>query len=310
MIITPSPLTPLVSAKTITGRIALRILNETRFILRRRLRKKVMHRLPVYSNLDISAPAIHMLICKRDFEMAIISAMILNCLKGKAHPFIFHDDGSIDDKTEELLNQFLPCSQLIRRVQADKIVKEKLSNYPNISAFRQSQVLSLKLIDVPLWAKNARIGYMDSDVLFFQYPSEYIRAFTESPEKNQFNRDIKDAYVTDRLAIENATGVTVPQKINSGLWVVNKTDFNFDMLESWLKLPFFKSYLSDYRLEQTFFAMLSGIAVSETSHLPAGYDVAFSKNPGKSICKHYVGKIRYGYELEGLKFIIENDLLK
>lgn len=59
MIITPSPLTPLVSAKTITGRIALRILNGTRFILRKRLRQKALRFLPVYNNKDIIAPTTH-----------------------------------------------------------------------------------------------------------------------------------------------------------------------------------------------------------------------------------------------------------
>jgi hypothetical protein len=33
------------------------------------------------------------------------------------------------------------------------------------------------------------------------------------------------------------------------------------------------------------------------------------KKPEKSISKHYVGKIRYGYELEGIKYLLNNGII-
>jgi len=301
------PLIPLCRQTRLADRVILRLQNEVRFIYRKELRRKTLRMLPVYKMEDCFQPAIHMLVCKRDYEMAIVSAMTLNALGNKGHLFIFHDDGSIDHKMESSIHHYLPGIKLIRRKSADKIIEETLCSYPAMLAFRRQQVLALKLIDVPFFSGQERIGYMDSDILFFQYPAVFFHQLSDKTNVNVFNKDIANAYITDQNSIEERLGIKLTSRINSGLWVINKMDFQFSVMESWLKNPLILSYLSDYRLEQTMTAMLAGISVAETEYFPVGYDVSFEKDPLHSVCKHYVGKIRYGYELEGLHNILNSN---
>ncbi|MCF2446184.1 hypothetical protein L0657_19660 [Dyadobacter sp. CY345] len=287
------------------SKISLRLLNEMRLIGRKQLRQKMLRDMLIFRNEDPNQPGIHILICKRDHEMAIISAMMINYLGNKGHKFIFHDDGSIDDQIETKINTYLPGIKLIRRKIADKIIEQALLPFPAMMKFRRKQVLAMKLIDVPLFSGHERIGYMDSDILFFQYPAEFFRSLNEKTESNIFNKDIANAYVTNPDNIYAALGIKIPSKINSGLWAMNRKDFDFERIESWLKQSFLFPYLSDYRLEQTICAMLAGTSDAKTEHFPTGYDVSFEKYPEASICKHYVGRIRYGYELEGLDYIIK-----
>ncbi|MBE9466380.1 hypothetical protein ACFP1I_24550 [Dyadobacter subterraneus] len=300
-----SPLLPMTSAPSISGRISLRILNEVRNVFRKQLRHEMLSRLHIYQ-LEKNQPEIHMLICKRDFEMAVISAAQLNHLGQTSHSFTFHDDGTLDDKMEETLHHYFPGTLVVRRNVADFIANQKLSAYPNIIAFRKKQVLALKLIDSAIWSQNNRIGYLDSDVLFFKYPEEYIRSFDQKNDRNYFNKDITDAYISSSTSIEKEFGFSPPPRINAGLWTMNKKDLDLSQIELWLKHPFFKKYHADYRLEQTFLAMLAKISKTETAHFSNGYDVSFEKSPTQSVCKHYVGRIRYGYELEGIKYLIKS----
>lgn len=304
-----SPLLPMISTPTISGRISLRILNEVRNVFRRQLRQEMLSRLPIYEVKE-NQSEIHMLICKRDFEMAVITAAQLNHLGQTGHSFTFHDDGTMDDKMEEIINHQLPGTLVVRRKVADFIAGQKLFYYPNILEFRKKHVMALKLIDTAIWAQNDRIGYLDSDVLFFQYPDKYIQSLEIGTNTNYFNQDIADAYISSSTTIKKEIGFSPTPRINAGLWAMNKKDLNLDQIEHWLKHPFFKKHQADYRLEQTFMALLTQISKTDTAYFPKEYDVSFEKNPEESICKHYVGRIRYGYELEGIKYLINNETQK
>lgn len=298
-----SPLIPLISASTISGRISLRILNEVRNVFRKQLRQEMLNRLPVYE-VGKEQPEIHMLICKPDFEMAVITAAQLNQLGKTGYAFTFHDDGTLDDKMESMLHQYFSGTLVVRRKIADFIACQKLSAYPKILEYRKKHVMALKLIDTAIWAQNDRIGYLDSDILFFQYPQEYIQSFDSTTDMNYFNKDISDCYISSASAIRQETGFSPAPSINAGLWTINKANIVLDQIERWLKHPFFSKYQSDYRLEQTFMALLAQISQTGTTYFSKGYDVSFEKEPKNSICKHYVGRIRYGYELEGIKYLI------
>jgi len=303
-----SPLLPLVSQSAFHKRLALRVLNEIRLFYRKNVRRKILNILPVYKIKDNTQPPVHILVCKRDFEMALISALMVNHLGKKGHIFIFHDDGSLNDEMARFFMNHFPGCTMIRKAIADRHAEKILRGYPGIRDFRNKQVMALKLIDVSLWSQNKRIGYMDSDVLFFQYPLEYFELLTSS-DTNFFNRDLTDAYITNRRALNEAFSLSIPSCINAGLWIMNKETLNFELIESWLRQPLLKNRLHDYRLEQTLTAMLAGISRNKVKHLPSGYDVSFEKNPAASISKHYVGRIRYGYELEGLRYLMDKRMV-
>ncbi|HEX8530588.1 MAG TPA: hypothetical protein VF646_11215, partial [Cytophagales bacterium] len=94
------------------------------------------------------------------------------------------------------------------------------------------------------------------------------------------------------------------ERVNVGLWVMNREDLDLPKTERWLAafpadLPPLKKRLT----EQTLLAMLATDSANGVAHLPPPYDVAFEKKPEDAVCKHYVGRIRHGFELEGLRYL-------
>lgn len=308
MLIT-NPLTPTVSPKTIPERIQSRLRNDFRLFFRRRIRQQIMPLLPVHQAPQ-EGSTLHMLVCERDHEMAIITAGLFNYRVGTAHRFVFHDDGSLSDRAIATFQEFLPGTRVIRRPEADEVAQEKLKDFPRILAYRRSQIMALKIVDVKLWGQGTRMGYVDSDVLFLKHPKAYVQALEEQPGANYFNRDIEDAYVADRKVIGEATGYEPAPRMNAGLWVMNAQDIRLEQIEAWLGHPFFAPYAADYRLDQTFIAMLAQDSAAGAKHFPEEYDVDFYKQVDQNVCKHYVGRIRYGYELEGLRYVLSQGDLK
>ena len=251
-----------------------------------------------------------MLVGERDHEMAIITACLFNYHTNHAHRFVFHDDGSLSERAIEQFQEFLSGTRIIGRREADEIAQEKLKAFPRTLAYRYSHVMALKLIDVKLWGQGARIGYMDSDILFFKNPEAFVDTLVKQRDFNYFNRDIEDAYVTEREVIVQELGYGPAPRINAGLWVMNAKDICLEQIEMWLNHPFFASYASNYRLEQTFIAMLAQRSAEGVRYLPDTYNVDFYKPVEQNVCKHYVGRIRYGYELEGLSYVLKKEDLK
>ena len=248
--------------------------------------------------------SVHMLLCKRDLEMAVCSAMAFNKVMEDGMRFYFHDDGSLDINDTKFIQKHLPGIKVILRKEADEKAEKELKAYPNILEYRKNQIMALKLIDVRLWGQGDRICYVDSDVLFLKKPTFFIDALSGKNPKNYFNKDIETVYVQTPEEIESFMHFKPLEKCNAGLWVMHKQDINFNIIEEWLGNPGFEKNLKRYTLDQTFISMLATISTHGVDYLPKEYDVNFYRQMTKSASKHYVGAIRNGYELEGLNFLL------
>lgn len=305
MMLITKPLTANVSPATFSGRVKTRALSELRNFFRRRLRKKALAVLPIYES-SAQGSTLHMLVCERDHEMAIITAAMFNFWTGRGNRFVFHDDGTINREISEKFAHYLPGTKMVLRREADARAAEQLKEFPGILNYRRNQIMAFKLIDVKLWGEGERFGYIDSDVLFFGFPAAFVEALESQRGANYFNRDLADAYVADRLTIAEATGFPPASRVNAGLWAMNRADIAFSKIEAWLNHPFFAPFQADYRLDQTFISMLANASQAGADHLPPQYDVAFGKGVTQNVCKHYVGRIRHGYELEGLRYLLDS----
>jgi hypothetical protein len=272
-------------------------------------RKQIASRLfalPPSPPVDPLTPfTVHMLVCRRDVVMAACTARAANLAFGTALPWVFHDDGSLRDEDEAVFQAQLPGSKVVRRPEADRVARERLAAYPEILKYRQHQIMALKLVDVRVWGRGARLAYIDSDVLFFRRPDFILEALRGERPKNYFNKDIADAYVRPAGDIAREVGVRPFDRLNAGLWVLHEEVIDLDTIEGWLKHPAFARHLYDYTLDQTFISMLASSSAHGVEHLPAAYDVAFRKEVGTSVNKHYIGRIRHGYELEGVSYLLE-----
>lgn len=250
---------------------------------------------------------VHMMLCKRDLEMAVCSALAFNEVMEDTLRFHFHDDGSLDVKDAEFVEKHLPGTKVILRKEADVRAEKELKAYPKILEYRKNQIMALKIIDVKLWGEGDKFCYVDSDVLFFHKPDFFIKALNNKNPKNYFNKDIQSAYMQTPEEIESFLGFKPHEKCNAGLWVMHRMDIDLDKINTWLNHPNFEKSLFGYTLDQTFISMLATDSKHGVDHLPKGYDVNFYKKAEESVCKHYVGAIRHGYELEGLNYLLKNE---
>ena len=287
----------------IKGNIGVYFRDKKRKAIRKKYLASIKAR-PTNENVPFTA---HMMLCKRDLEMAMCSAKAFNQVMDDAMRFRFHDDGSLDESDVAFVEKHVPGTKVILRKEADERAEKELGKYPKILEYRRNQIMSLKIIDVTIWGEGKRFCYVDSDVLFFHKPEFFIKALQDELPKNYFNKDIQNAYMQTPEEIEAFLGIRPCEKANAGLWVMNKADINLDTIESWLNNPGFKKSLYGYTLDQTFISMLANNSEVGAEHLPTTYDVNFYKKAEDSVCKHYVGAIRHGYELEGLNYLMNVD---
>ena len=299
-------LIPLEPEKNILKRVQNKFVREViQSPQRSQLRKELINILPDYNSLPASEFAIHSLLCHRDVEMGICCYKIFNYFAEENFQFIIHDDGSLTAQDILYIKKHI-VAKVYTRAESDEICSSRLEKFPNILRYRQSHFLALKLIDVKMLSSDERIAYLDSDILFFRRPDFYLETFmAQKKSKNVFNKDIMNAYVDKPEIIAEKLGVLPYPYINAGLWVFNAEDISFQKLESWLSTAYLQPHFNSYRLEQTLVSLLAASSSSGTGYLPQEYDVNLSKLPETTVGKHYVGKIRHGFELEGIRYILK-----
>lgn len=296
------------SNRALLIRAAHRLYRLFRDAKRRRIAQVVVNSPPA-PPVDENLPyTVHTLLCKRDLSMGICAAKALNLAANLALPWVFHDDGSLRTEDFSLLRRHFPGARIVTRTEADQRASEVLRDFPRCNAWRNRHVLMLRLLDVPQWAGGTRIWFVDSDQLFFQRPNEILALLDKPLGMNFFSRDITDSYVLDSDKIKEITGVDIYKRVNAGLGVVNRADMRIELIEQWLGQlePFFNERTIYHRLEQTLLAMLASVSSQGIAHLPPSYDVALDKPVEHSVCKHYVGRIRHGFELEGLAYLLDD----
>ena len=164
----------------------------------------------------------------------------------------------------------------------------------------------IKFFDVFFWSDDERIAYIDSDIVFFRKPEQFIYELANRDGNNLFNRDIATGYfyTLPLYDIEQLIGQSIVPRINAGLWILDHSVLDLDLVEKWLSDDLLKESLADYFLDQMLIAALASVHKKRAIYFDEGYDISYSKKAEQSVCKHYVGDIRSGYEFEGLEFLL------
>lgn len=248
--------------------------------------------------------AVHSLVCKRDLRMALFSAKSLLLAAQEPIRWVYHDDGSLSADDCARLERHLSHAKVIRRPESDARAEAALRDFPKLAAWRRCHAMSLKLIDVSLWAEDERVVYLDTDVLFLRRPDLLLDGEAgRSP--SYFNRDVASVYApsdVDLLAEE--FGVALLPEINAGVWAMDQTELRLERLERWIASDLFQPRLSDPLVEQTLVALLASVAHHGAHHLPPEYDLRFERPIEACVCRHYAGPFRHGFALEGMAHLL------
>ena len=245
------------------------------------------------------------LLCHKDFEMGMIAAWSLVQASSKPLLLRFFEDGSLYDTEKERLSQLFPGHIQVSKREADQAIRAKFGEHSAIWKAREGNPLFHKIIDIPLLTPEKRINFSDPDILFFSNPVQFLQVCTEDSPIGYFNKDIADSYVVEKEALEYILGRSMPACINSGLFSIPTQSVDFEAITRFLEHPAISTLWKSHRIEQTLFAIMASRPGYEARLLPASYNVSYEKPVAEVPCKHYVGRIRHGFELEGLAFMLK-----
>lgn len=168
------------------------------------------------------------------------------------------DDGSMTDSIEATFKRVVP-DVVIERLpeinnRIDQFLPEK--KYHALRTRRNSFFLIRKLTDVHAGIEGATV-FLDSDMLFFNEPTELIN-WCSSPRMTNFGiEDIEQSYGFDLDTMKEVAGTgTVPEKLNSGLTGLYSPDIDFERLQDWMIRTETTTAYGNYYLEQSLTAML------------------------------------------------------
>lgn len=224
------------------------LMEKIEHLLREVYDHKILDTKPYITGQDAPYFELHMLIGKRHVGMCLWAIKSFLHFSGQRYRVVLHDDGTLRQEDISTLSEHLPNARVIRRVDADKEMADKLANYPLCKTFRFSVVetanhrgqkynmfiMSLILLDINLLSDAEKIMILDADVLFFKKPVELINWINDqndnsslfSVERFRPYRDKKNRLQFDLKPSET---------LNSGLLCYNpKTILDLPTLEKWI----------------------------------------------------------------------------
>ncbi len=220
-------------------------------------------------------------------EMAL--ACLGSLLRYSAEPLRLrvHDDGTLSGEDRDRLAAGLGDPGFVLRAEADARVEAVLAGRPALRAFRGTNPLALKLIDVPLLAGDG-LAYCDSDVLFLR-PFSQLFTFPGPETGAVFMSDRQNAYSVRSWHLLRHRRLRLPCRVNSGVFLFRTRFHDPDLLEWYFGRPEFQ--FSPVWAEQTAWALLgqrAGCRLWDPRlvRLPDGGD------PGGAVALHFVSPLR------------------
>lgn len=299
-----SKLIPEFSRKGLISKSIGRIKRSWRNYFRVRIRRKVLDTIAPIACPEKVAGEVAYLLCNRDFEMGCIAAWSLLKYSNRPLRLRFFEDGTLSAAQWDELRRRFPGHDFLTRKEVDALVEARFGSDSNIWKARSINPLFHKLVDIPFLSRNGRATYSDPDILYFQSPEVLLDAACGNSSVSWFNRDIESSYFFKTPHLNELLGRAIPERINAGLYSVPTANLDFEKLEKYLGNYPFNDFWKSWRVEQTLFAVLTSENGQEVKWLPEVYDVDYYKTVESVPCKHYVGWIRHGFELEGLEWLL------
>jgi hypothetical protein len=240
---------------------------------------------------------IHVLTSSDDWLNLLWALKSFYWVSERSYALCIHDDGSLEDDHRATLQEHFPNARLIERKAADARVIPFLDDYPKAKSFRQENHLAPKLFDFQVYLKSDQMLLLDSDVLFFEEPTELLwRIEDPTYQKNSVNRDVDTAYTVAPADIRAQFGFEPVPQFNSGLGLIHRDSIQLDWIEDFLEMPDIRSHF--WRIEQTLYALCSSRYGVEL--LPQSYDVHLEEGIRGPV-RHYVGAVRNLMYKEGIR---------
>jgi hypothetical protein len=193
---------------------------------------------------------LHMLLGRKHVGMCLWS--VKSFLASTNIPFsvVLHDDGSLTETDIHALESHLISARVVRKHDADSLMREKLAEFPNCLEYRfgetqtsdhrgakyNMRIFALRLFDFNMVSSAKKTLVLDADVLFFRRPREIIDWAIDSDARG--NLFSVEQYFPVRNARKNIVcydlKVPRPTDANAGLLCFDRLCFDLDEIERWI----------------------------------------------------------------------------
>ena len=257
-----------------------------------------------------AGPTVHMLVSSKTWHAGLLASASFEHHTGRRWSFVIHDDGTVPKSAVEQISKILPDSRFVPRSEADARAHTFLAGHPKCLEHRSRHNLFLKFFDFVAFAPGGRFIVLDSDVIFFRCPDEILAWTDAGADTCHYNEDTKEKYCIPRGDIEEALGLTMWPRFNSGLVLLPRGAFDLELAER-LLATFEKTAHHPQFFEQTLYGLMAS-AWNKGGALPRSYEISWGYFHHRgAVCRHYVGEFKHDLlYVEGAPLLLISELKK
>jgi hypothetical protein len=263
---------------------------------------------PVTIGSDVE---VHLLCYERDYLCAIWALKSFYHFANVRYPLVIHLQGKITALAERRIRFHFPFARIISQTEADNYVEQLLGGrgFERLLAARRSSPFMLKLTDFTLLCQSKNLLALDTDLVFFQKPTELLRATQNPLRKFLFQHDQASTY---NLSIERALSeldVELAPRVNTGIMLFPRESLDLSCCEKYLAHP--DVARPSGWIEQTLYALCASVK-SQVAYLPDSYLVSLESDIDLNpvVARHYAGPTRPMLTTEGMAKLIKMGFLE
>ena len=242
---------------------------------------------------------VHVLTGEKDWQLCAWMLASWFTFSEQTWRVVIHDDGTLSPSAKKTLGSIFKTARVIARADADLAMDKILRPLPFCHDYRAKHPLAQKIFDIPHFCDSERFIILDSDLLFYRYPSEIMQWVTGTTNDCWFNEDVAESSLITPQAAWEDLGVKLWPRVNSGLCLMQKSAIDLEFCERALGETSIMQG-NTWRIEQTLMALCASRQV-RGGLLPKTYEVSLSKDASSdAIMRHYVGAVRDRFYAEGL----------
>ena len=173
---------------------------------------------------------VHTLACEQHVWFAVPCLRSLLAYSLDPIRLVIHDDGSLTQRSVELLAAAFPDAILVPRASADAEMADALAQFPQMAQARIHLPHVIKLWDLALIQPDSIVRYVDTDVLFQQ---SFRGLFPVSGEtaSGAFMMDSGNSFGAHPGDFWPLGPLRVARCLNSGLFWIRRDRIDYDRME-------------------------------------------------------------------------------
>ena len=276
------------------------------------LQKEILLSAPIMCDKD-SDIEVHILTCRRDFLSALWALKTFYYYAGVRCRLFVHGDGSLDNRTPDILRRHFINAVFISKAKADEALKSHLNGCQWSSFFRLKDAyhpLSMKLFDFFYYSRTQRIIMLDSDTLFFKRPAECLKHI--SAQRGFFLNDSVDSYSLPLWCLNELFGIEILERVNTGfIFFAEGVHHDLSLIERCLSHMADAGFFKKSLIEQTVLAVILSHHKGAFMRLPDTYQVSETQPTEEAACGHPAGGgDRINFYIEGLRRLKNSKFLE